>query len=483
MAEPQQSVEQWGVFELALQAGASGNPFTDVEFGARFSRGHRSVRVAGFYDGEGTFRVRFMPDAQGTWRYETFGSLDALDGVGGDFECAPPSEGNHGPVRVDGRHHFRYADGRRYYQVGTTCYAWCHQGDELEEQTLATLAEAPFNKLRMCVLPKWYAFNRIEPVQYPFDGTPPSDWDFTRFNPAFWRHFEARVGQLRDLGIEADLILFHPYDEGHWGFDRMPAEADERYLRYIVARLAAYRNVWWSFANEWDFMRTKRDADWDRFFRIVTEADPCGHLRGIHNGTRWYDHTKPWVTHLSVQGGTDDVARWRERYGKPVVVDECCYEGDIELEWGNITARELVRRFWVALIGGGYCGHGETYLHPEDVLWWSKGGVLRGESPARIAFMRRILEDGPDAGFGAVPWAPSWNFRGAGKDGDAYVILYFGFRQPRRYFVDLPEGSEYHIDVIDTWEMTVEPLEGTFAGRTEVPLPGKPDMAVRLRRA
>jgi hypothetical protein len=38
-----------------------------------------------------------------------------------------------------------------------------------------------------------------------------SDWDFTRFNPEFFRHYEKRIGQLRDLGIEADLILFNPY--------------------------------------------------------------------------------------------------------------------------------------------------------------------------------------------------------------------------------------------------------------------------------
>ena len=33
----------------------------------------------------------------------------------------------------------------------------------------------------------------------------------------------------------------------------------------------AYRNVWWSLANEYDLMRTKTMADWDRFFRIVQE--------------------------------------------------------------------------------------------------------------------------------------------------------------------------------------------------------------------
>ena len=35
-------------------------------------------------------------------------------------------------------------------------------------------------------------------------GTPLTDWDFTRFNPEFWRRFEQRVGDLLHLGIEAD---------------------------------------------------------------------------------------------------------------------------------------------------------------------------------------------------------------------------------------------------------------------------------------
>ena len=96
------------------------------------------------------------------------------------------------------------------------------------------LTDAPFNKMRMCVFPKHYRFNQNEPPTYPFEGTPLTDWDFTRFNPAHFRHLEQRVGDLRDLGIEADIILFHPYDR--WGFATMDAETDDRYLRYVVAR-------------------------------------------------------------------------------------------------------------------------------------------------------------------------------------------------------------------------------------------------------
>ena len=72
-------------------------------------------------------------------------------------------------MRVRYTTHFGYEDGTPYVPIGTTCYAWTHQGDALEEQTLATLRTAPFNKMRMCVFPKSYAYNANEPVYYPFE--------------------------------------------------------------------------------------------------------------------------------------------------------------------------------------------------------------------------------------------------------------------------------------------------------------------------
>src|SRR5262249_3305345 len=316
-------------------------------------------------DGDGVYRVRFMPEAQGEWQYETKSNRAELNGKKGAFTATRPSAGNHGPMRVRNTYHFAYADGTPFFPIGTTCYAWMHQDERLQEQTLATLKAGPFNKLRACVFPKWYAYNRTEPTLYPFVGKPPNAWDFSRFNPDFFRHLEKRIGQLRDLGIEADLILFHPYDKGHWGFDRMGAAVDDRYLRYLIARLAAYRNVWWSLANEYDFLKEKTEADWDQYFQLVARTDPYGHLRSIHNGTLIYNHTQPWVTHASIQNGSAvaDFGRallYRDVYRKPVVFDEVKYEGDIEQRWGNLSAEEMVHRFWQGAIAGTYVGHGET---------------------------------------------------------------------------------------------------------------------------
>jgi hypothetical protein len=473
-----------------------------VDLTARFSQGDTSVAVSGFYDGDGAYRVRFMPGRQGEWRYETKSNRPELDGKRGSFTAGKPSAGNHGPVRVHNTYHFAYADGTPYFPVGTTCYAWTHQDDKLEEQTLATLKQGPFNKLRMCVFPKRYTYNQNEPLLYPFAGAPPRAWDFTRFNPMFFRHLEKRVGQLRDLGIEADLILFHAYDKGHWGFDRMEPAADDRYLRYLIARLAAYRNVWWSLANEYDFLTEKKESDWDRFFQIVVKEDPYAHLRSIHNGHRLYNHTHPWVTHVSMQNGSAvaDFGRavlLRDPYRKPVVFDEAKYEGDIEQRWGNLSAEEMVHRFWQGAIAGTYVGHGETYRHPEDLLWWSKGGALRGQSPPRIGFLRKVLEDGPPEGLEPID---KWqNDRTAGKKG-GYYLVYLGKEKPARWAFELPaaglkEPLRLTVEVIDTWGMTVTPVKGVFEVRLRdrytytcettpyLPLPAKPYLALRIRKA
>src|SRR5262245_525081 len=178
-------VEQWGIFELALKGPADGNPFVDVELAATFTQGKQQVPVTGFYDGDDTYRVRFMPETQGEWAYTTRSNRPELNGKTGKLTAGKPAPGNRGPVRVRNMYHFAYADGTPHFSVGTTCYAWVHQGDKLEEQTLATLKTSPFNKIRMCVFPKWYAFNKTEPVHYPFVGTAPNKWDFDRFNPEF----------------------------------------------------------------------------------------------------------------------------------------------------------------------------------------------------------------------------------------------------------------------------------------------------------
>jgi hypothetical protein len=520
-------VEKWDCFEISLSSAASDNPFLDVTLEAGFSHQNERMLVSGFYDGDGVYKLRFMPGREGPWQFITRSNIPALDGQKGEFLCIAPAAGNHGPVRVANTTHFAYADGAAYIPVGTTCYVWNHQGDALEEQTLDTLSRSPFNKIRMCVFPKRYLYNRNEPPCYPFPGKitrewdpsmertyrenePPRYWDFSRFNPAYFQRLEKRILDLQALGIEADLILFHPYDSGAWGFDRMPAEVNERLLRYLVARLGAYRNLWWSFANEYDLFIGRSMEDWDHSMRLVQQIDPYNHLRSIHNCGQFYDHTKPWVTHCSIQNQiVERVPAWLKKYNKPVVIDECGYEGNISMVWGDLSAEEMVRRFWIGFVQGGYVGHGETYANPEEVLWWSKGGRITGESVSRIAFLRGIFEQAPaltpfekhDMEFldlmkprpasdllGAQNDAEkiiaegSWNLEAGGYNAESGTyLLYFGLRQPAVRNFRLLDGT-YRIDILDTWNMSIETFAENAAGQIAVELPARKYMAIRLQK-
>ena len=473
----------WDCWELTLAGPAHGNPFVDVELTATFVSADAEVNAGGFYDGQGRYLVRFLPPAEGAWSFTTNSSARSLDGVTGSFIVESPLEHNHGPVRVADTFHFRYEDGERFLPLGTTAYAWTHQSDELQLQTLKTLAGAPFTKLRMCVFPKSYLFNNNEPALYPYEGSVEAGWDFTRFNPEFFHRLERRILELAVLGIETDLILFHAYDR--WGFSDMGRAADDRFVTYLVRRLSAYRSVWWSLANEYDLLWSKTIDDWERLAGLVLANDPVGHLLSIHNCFGFYDYSRPWITHSSIQRidvyrTAENTDSWRREWGKPVIIDECAYEGDIDQGWGNITGEEMTRRFWEGAIRGGYVGHGETYLNDREELWWSKGGELVGSSPERIAFLAAITAGSPDGVLDPLPsdWDVPWGGRG-----DEYRIAYFGFNRPSYRDVISPAGRVYFVDVIDTWGMTIDRLPGTFGGAFRVPLPARQYMAIRLTAA
>ena len=499
-------VGKWGVFEITLEGPSEGNPFTEQYVNGIFSSKNERVVTEGFYDGDGVYKIRFMPSYEGKYTFILKGSF-LEKSLSGAFYSVKPEEGNHGLVRTVNTHHFAYEDGTAYYPVGTTAYAWALQSDERIKETLKSLEEARFNKMRFCIFPKHYAFNLGEPRSYPYEGTPMdssvlndenfmeyfgkaegNDFDYKRFNPEYFRHLEYCIEELGKRGIEADLICMHPYDR--WGFSTMSAEEDDLYWKYIIARFSAYHNVWWSLANEFDLMKSKTLADWERYASILVKRDPYKHLRSIHNCRTMYNHNRPWVTHCSVQRvdlykGAELTGELAAKYGKPVVMDEIAYEGNIQYGWGNITAEEMVRRFWETAVRGGYPGHGETYLNDENVLWWSHGGQFTGESWKRAGFLLDILKEVP--GNGLVEAEGEWDDVCGVPESEwiepvkSQYIYYYSFMRPsfRDYYID--DETDFIAEIIDTWNMKVRKA-GIHKGKFRIELPARQFMAVRLRR-
>ncbi len=513
MAQGQQSqkIERWGLFEIAYQGPSGGNPFVEVTLSAVFRHASKSVRVDGFFDGvesasgagRGVFRLRFMPNELGRWDFTTESNAAELDRVSGSFECAEPTGGNHGPVSVSRGVHFSYADGTPFFVMGTTAYAWTYRPEEVRRQSLESFSRYDFNKIRMLVFPKHYGDGAhvdisYEPPTLPFEGSS-GHFDFARPNPAYFRNLEERVLELQSRGIEADVILFHTYDSGQWGIDTgMAPEDDFRYLRYVIARLSAYRNVWWSLGNEYDlFVEPEQKGrafaslhgkDWDRIGGFVRDLDPYHHLISAHNLPFGYVFPDaPWLTHVSYQHPNTYslLIELRREYAKPVIDDEYQYEGNVPHDWGNCSPETEVYRHWLTAMAGGYGTHGEAYVRDGRIrdIFWSYGGEMTGGSPSRLRYMKSIMESLP-----FQEMLPDLR-RGDGRDlfclrkgEDTYVFFITKDRKDRgMLFIGPPDGllDSYEVVIHDAWNAEVHSTLTVRGGINRFDLPELAAIVVR----
>lgn len=498
-------IEQYQLFETVIK---NADNASNVESGVVFECNEARRQIAAYKSDENAYTLRFMPDKTGIWNYR--GAVAGQE-VRGSFECTQATGENHGPVRASG-YRFQYADGAGYMPFGTTCYAWVNQTKELQEQTLLTLKASPFNKIRMCIFPKSMPYNNNDPVDYPFYQDEAGSWDTKKINFRFWDNLDCRIGELAELGIEADIILFHPYDR--WGFAELSTEDSNRYLEYCGARLSAFRNVWWSLANEYEMLYSKSNKDWDGYGERLRASDPYGHLMSVHNIFQVYPK-RSWMTHCSIQTSElNNIGLWKKEYQMPIIIDECGYEGNIEFGWGNLSAFEMVHRFWWTLSRGGFCTHGETFHREDEVLWWAKGGYLYGESVPRIGFLKSLLEELGEGEVQIPSLADNPNFNGDDEEsirqrnnfhtlvkslpehrqdgvitnipmiisGENYRLEYLGRSCPGLIRFELPQDGDYLVEVIDIWEMTRKVAADHVNGQVQIDLPGKEGIAVLARR-
>ncbi len=504
-SKPKSQVERWNIFQLALQGPQPENPFKEVRLSARFEHANRSVEVKGFYDGGGTYKIRLMPEEEGEWEYVTRSNVGELDGKSGIFTCTAPFAENHGPVRVDKKYHFSYADGTPFFVLGTTAYAWTYRPEEIRTKSLNSFSRYGFNKIRMLFFPKHYGDGKYIDVSYdppvlPFRGKN-NAFDFSYFNVEYFRNYEQRVKDLRDRNIQAEVILFHFYDFGQWGIDvGMSREDDLFFLDYFIARLAAYRNVWWSLANEYDLLVDPNTGephvvldrkDWNCIGRFIQRHDPYNHLRSVHNVSFGIIfRNQNWLTHISYQHpNTYSLLMELKRiYGKPVINDEYQYEGNVPTDWGNTSPELELCRHWQAVMAGGYATHGEAYRIDDNSrdIFWCYGGELVGGSPSRLKFMERIVESCP-----FQDMEPGLT-KSEGRDmfclkKGSELYLYFktpNYKDSGRLFLGPPEGidREYEVEIYDAWNCWLHKKVIVKPGMNVFDLPKWAAIKVILRR-
>ena len=503
-------MKKYEMYEMSFNEKPPEDSWVDVDLTAEFTIDGKVKKVKGFYAGKGVYKVRFYPEKAGIYQYKISGVIEETSSI----SCEDNIEG-HGIVHSEGTH-FRHHDGTGYQPFGTTIYALIHQEEALIEKTMQTLASAPFNKVRFCMFPKHYDYNHNEPEFYVFEKSA-GGWDVNRPCFDYWENLESQIKHLANMGIECDIILFHGYDR--WGFAQLTREEALVYLEYTMRRLAAFPNIWWSLANEYELLKDYTEKDWICFAEYMNQNDPYGHLLSIHDFIKVWNPSQKEISHLSLQiKDVQPVSDYIQKYGKPVIVDECRYEGNIEYEWGNISAFEMTDRFWKTCMQGGYCTHGETFLSEDDILWWSKGGCLKGESANRIGFLRSVMEelpgpihywrnertldyarieeirDNPALQGINIAWdilsqvsreelepmlAVSKQYQGhCGKEA---FMIYYSRNCTTIGRMQLPEDGRYQVEVIDVWAMTREVVMRDVSGEIQIPLPGREGIAVLVK--
>lgn len=268
-------------FELSLLVpNVAGNPFTTFA-NVTFTQGARSFTVDGFYDGDSTWRARFMPDALGEWRYTW--AINGATGSGKFTTTARANPLNHGHVNVDpaNSRYLRYDDGTPHYWVGgkwinATNYGpaskggqinWTNDPDDLHENPLT---EAQMLAYLDALASTGHNGILIKVALFPLENDRVS-WDLGWIQRGEWL-----VREAGKRGIYVQINFFDtwaraagryfefdkrdpndPNDRAYEGADQVFnvwADGDDavkqNYIRTIIARFGGYSNVYWELGNE-----------------------------------------------------------------------------------------------------------------------------------------------------------------------------------------------------------------------------------------
>ena len=477
LAQAQSSVPKWATHELRLTAsGDSSNWYADPNAGvtAAFSGpGGVTRNVAGFWDGGNSFTVRFTPWVEGAWTYRTSSPDAGLNGKAGTFTCVAPLAGSHGFLRIDARHPYSFVwdDGTRYFMWGQTYYDVLQPAlvNDNWKTSVAKSLEYGMNKLRMHVYAQNFYKPGIEFTKYP-DAQPylgeSKDPDRDRLNVPYFRKLDEMVQYMGSRGMVADLIITNPYFANRqFG----TAQQNDRFVRYVVARYAAYPNVIWCVANEWDLsskaykgVYRQVKADFERMGALVREADPWmaegAFLRplSIHNTSRGFEFFgSSWPTYAINQYGGwnpdyDNGDQWGNAgivhnlgHNMPVVNDEYGYIGQISPKPRirvNMTRIRLRGALWGIAVAGGYGSAGDFRVTPD-----SMGNVeITGDwldAPEEYGDLKRMIDFFTTKGIEYWKMSSRNDLLTAGQR--AYVLAEAG----RQYVIYAATGGEFSLNL------------------------------------
>lgn len=504
------ALRQWQPVTLSFRGpdtaeDASPNPSTDFRLVATFRHGRRSVAVRGYYaadgnaaesgaDRGGVWRVHFLPDKEGVWKYKISfrtgpglaiktgserGEPTGFDGVRGSFEVGPADPNAPG---FYARGLLRYT-GERYLRFAETGEPFLKGGADSPENLLAFAdfdATTPTHRYEPHARdwrpgdPAWRGdkgknlvgalnylagkgMNSVYFLTMNVGGDGKDVWPWTadterqRFDCSKLDQWELVFRHMDRLGLALHVVTQETendrlLDGGELGPERM------LYYRELVARFAHHPALVWNLGEE----NTNTDAQRKAFAYYIRALDPYDHPIVVHTYTD--EHEKVYAPLLGFEmldGPSLQLAKMELTYeatrkwvaksaeaGRPwfVCLDEFGPASAGAKPDADDPAHDGVRRhgLWGNLMAGGAgCEwlFGYEFAHNdincED--WRSRDG-LWDQTRHALDFFRRIPYPEMQPVDGAVDGEGAWCLAKPGEVYAVYAPAATGLR------LDLPEG-------------------------------------------
>jgi len=484
-------VPRYGIFEVTLRLPADyqvADPFTEVETRMDLTGPDGKQRnVAGFYFGEGNWKIRFAPDLVGLWQYGAHFVIGnaVLPGEGGWFTCVESA--NPGFVRQNPKNRFTWVfdNGQPYWPIGLQdCVGAGPHGDPFESWALeGGDRDGP-----------WFA-SGTSADQY-LDTYAQAGFNLFRFSPdnCSYSHFDHLDGYRLAEMAWTDELLEKLRDRGYrvfYGFigyanafikepdDPAKVEKVKGFLKYSVDRWGTYVDFW-ELLNEqdadprWTTMMAEYVKSVDPYQHPVTDWEKGALAATDFNSPHWYER-EPEEASDAVTA--DNAGEWKKA-GKPVIVGE---QGNDQNNWDYQSARRMRFRIWSAL------------FNEISFVFWNTSYALNGHymniylGPEERQYVRALQNFTAhlDAGMKSVPVARSdHEFRAYGLASDERVAVYLHNRFGRSL-----KGASITINVPKAgWAYWMAPdtlrLLGSFqtgGGEQTVPLPDfRQDLALLI---
>ena len=443
-----------------------------------------TLRRPAFWDGAGTWRVRFAsPAFGGRWRWRSFSSVDdaGLGGQSGEILCESGPETTHrfyrhGFWRMSaGGRNLVHADGTPALLVADTPWALPWRATEEQCRTYAADRKAKgFNAaLLMSVQPDMHARgprDRTADEGFDVGFEDLADGHINRLNPAYFQYLDRLIAIL----VEHEIVpVLQPVFQGYgWkglsvaGTVVPPAEY-ARYCRYLVARYGARPAIYLVGADGSGY-EAQVPAGGEEVERWDAYGQPTGiHYRSHADNRAWQD--APWLDFQWCQTGhigehvPERVAdMWRNTPAKGVANGEPTYEH--MGEEGRAAGWWQGHEAWANLCAGGTMGlvYGagslwQWRLHRDEPGYqdWchdaSRGWreALDFEGSRYVGAIARILDGLPLADM-APNWQVTLGRRGLLVPNKLYIgyvetggpLMLFGEEVPRRYRVVDPRTGK-----------------------------------------